>query len=108
MDRDAPLFVFATIKPKPEHFDQARKALEQLVGPTLGEEGCYRFGVFMSLEERGVLHLFECFADADALARHYEMPYTKTIFQQYEDWLETPVVVQKLSASATHSVEQFL
>lgn len=103
----SPLFIFATIKPKPEHYATARAALETLVAHTLKEPGCNLFAVFTANDDPGLLHLFESFKDSQALDHHYEQPYTQRVFEQYQDWLEEPVVVQKLSANDDISRQQF-
>ena len=43
------LFLFATIRIKPEHLDKARAALDELMIPTLGEPGCHMFAAFASM-----------------------------------------------------------
>lgn len=102
-----PLFIFATIKPRPEFFELASGALNGLIEPTLSEAGCRLFSVFESNDDPGSLHLFECFEDAHSLSQHYEMPYTKNVFQLYEQWLSEPVRIIKLSASEANTLEQF-
>ncbi|MEO3417152.1 putative quinol monooxygenase [Roseovarius sp. CAU 1744] len=101
------LFLFATIQPKPEHFEEAKAALDRIVPPTLEEVGCHVFSAFESKTSDHTLNLFECFEDEDALDLHYAQDYTKEVFKQYEDWLRAPVEVVKMSATSPVSWQQF-
>ena len=102
------LHIFATIKPKPEFFDRAKAALEELVPPTLAEPGCHLFTVLENRDEPGILHLFEIFDDDAAVQAHYEKDYTKDVFAKYQDWLAAPVEIHHLSVTSPLSSEQFV
>jgi quinol monooxygenase YgiN len=91
-----PIHIFATIRPKPEHFEAARNAIARIVPMTLEEKGCQVFSLFEALSEPGTLHLFEIFDNEVALADHYAQDYTANVFDAYEDWLAEPVHIQKL------------
>jgi len=101
------LHIFATIRPKVEHFAEAKAALEQLVAPTLAEPGCHLFTVLENRDEPGLLHLFEIFDDETAVAAHYAQDYTKEVFASYQAWLAAPVEIQHLSVTSSISSEQF-
>lgn len=101
------LFLFAVIQTKPEHFDAAKAALDEIIPPTLEEPGCHVFSAFASKDRSNTLHLFECFEDEDALNFHYAQDYTTRVFNKYENWLSAPVEVTKMSASSRVSWEQF-
>ncbi len=101
------LFLFAEIQAKPEHFDDAKSALEALIPLTLEEPGCHVFSAFTSKDRSNTLHLFECFEDEDALNFHYAQDYTTSVFKKYENWLAAPVEVTKMRASSRVSWEQF-
>lgn len=102
------LHIFATIRPKAEHFAEAKAALEQLVAPTLAEPGCHLFTVLENRDEPGLLHLFEIFDDDEAVAAHYTQDYNKAVFASYKAWLAAPVEVQHLAATSSISAEQFI
>lgn len=104
---DERLFLFATIRPKPEFFDQAQDALNRLVPPTLAEPGCHVFSAFAAQDDPGTLHLFECFESEEALKQHYATPYTLEVFEKYQTWLAAPVEVRKLSSTAASTSDQF-
>jgi quinol monooxygenase YgiN len=105
--QDHRLFLFATIRPKPEYFQQARTALDNIVPLTLEEPGCHVFSAFVGQEEPNTLHLFECFENEAALQEHYATPYTAAMFEQYRTWLAAPVEIRKLSRSVAASSIQF-
>ncbi|MEP3244748.1 MAG: putative quinol monooxygenase [Sneathiella sp.] len=89
-----PLFVIAKITPKAEHFEQAKTAITDIVERTLEEGGCRQFSVYQS---DASLFLYEEWEDQAALDEHYAMPYIAPVFEAYEEWLATPVEINKLS-----------
>ncbi len=107
MGNTSGLFLFATIRPKPEHFQDARAALDALIPETLREPGCHMFAAFESASEEGVLHLFEHFDDQAALDAHYAQPYTRDVFARYENWLSGPVEITRISAISALTKAQF-
>ena len=105
-DTKPKLFLFAVIQTKPEHFDDAKSALDALIPLTLDEPGCHVFSAFASKDRSNTLHLFECFDDEEALNFHYAQDYTASVFKKYETWLAAPVEVTRMSASSQVSWEQ--
>ena len=101
------LHVFATIRPKPDHFGDAKTALENLIPPTLSEPGCHLFTVYENLDEPGVLHLFEIFDDEAALHAHYDKDYTQDVLEKYKGWLNAPVEIVHLAVTSDSSSAQF-
>lgn len=89
------LSVFAKISPKPEYFDDARNAVLGAISETLSEDGCLQFVLHEGLKDK-CLYLYEEWKSEEALALHYEMPFIKKIFEQYEAWLSEPVEVTKM------------
>ncbi|MCH2486932.1 MAG: antibiotic biosynthesis monooxygenase [Erythrobacter sp.] len=86
------LFAFATITPKPEHLDEARAALENLLAPTRAEEGCLAFDLHEG-EGTGRLHLCEVWADRAAFDWHHAQDYVQDVYRAYEAWLAEPVEI---------------
>lgn len=101
------LFLFATIRIKPEHLDKARAALDELMIPTLGEPGCHMFAAFASKDADNTLHLVECFDDEAALEAHYAEDYTKEVFAAYADWLAAPIEITRMSPLSPTTWQQF-
>ncbi|MEO1205867.1 MAG: putative quinol monooxygenase [Pseudomonadota bacterium] len=92
----ATLTVMARISPKPEHLDDARKAIEEILEPTRSEPGCHRFDLFTGNSD-GCLYLFEEWDNDEALEQHYAQPYTAKVFALYQDWLAHPVEVHRMT-----------
>ncbi len=89
------LFVFARITPKPEYLSDARSAVLGIVKQTQSEAGCRQFSLLEGLED-GCLYLYEEWESQVALTKHYQQPYTKAVFERYEQWLAQPVEVTKM------------
>ncbi len=89
------LFVFAKITPKSEYFDNAKQAIIDILKPTRSEPGCHQFELHENILE-GHLFLYEEWEDAEALDEHYQKPYTSAVFENYEEWLASPVEVSKM------------
>ena len=90
------LFLIAKVLPKPEHFQDAKNALLDIVEQTLQEDGCIQFELY---DDKKYLYLYEEWIDEDALAQHYDEPYTKVVFDKYQQWLLEPVEIMKMSKS---------
>lgn len=88
------LSVFATIHSKPECFDEVKSAILGILEQTRAEIGCEAFTLHEGGE--GTLHLFEIWTDEAALQAHYEQPYTREVFEAYEEWLHRPVEVLRM------------
>lgn len=84
-----PLFIFAEITPKPEHFEDAKQAILGILPQTRSESGCRSFNLFDG-PDQDTLYLFEEWRDQDALDRHHAQPYTAAVFKSYQDWLSHP------------------
>lgn len=91
-----PLIVFARISPKPEHLAEARQAILDIVARTRAEPGCRIFTVYDDRDVTEHLYLYEIWDDEAALETHYAQPYTRAVFDRYDDWLASPVAVTKL------------
>lgn len=88
--------LFARIVPKPEHFEDARQAIQEIVPATRREAGCREFVLHEARDGAGQLFIYETWDDDAALEDHYAQPYTRAVFRRYEDWLATPVEITKL------------
>jgi quinol monooxygenase YgiN len=84
-----PLFIFAEITPKPEHFKDALRAITGILEQTRAESGCHSFDLFEAPDQKA-LYLFEEWLDQDALDQHHAQPYTAAVFKAYEGWLAEP------------------
>ena len=93
------LHAIARILPYPEHLEDARRAICAIVDRTRAEPGCLEFRVNEDVTD-GSLHLYEEWADADALRYHHGQPYTQHVFRCYEKWLAEPVLLIELTPVA--------
>lgn len=91
------LFVFAVIKPKAEYFSHAQDAVLAITSQTRLEEGCIQF-VLHKGESDSCLYLYEEWESESALMLHYQQPYTKLVFGNYQDWLIEPVNIIKMQS----------
>lgn len=105
-DRGTKLFLFATITPKPDFYNNIRESLQSIIIPTLEESGCQMFTQFDNLN-KSVLYLFEIFDNQIALDSHYESNYVKNIFANYQEWLAKPVEIIKLTPGSLITEKQF-
>jgi quinol monooxygenase YgiN len=83
------LFIFAEIKPKAEHFNDAQQAIIGILDQTRAEHGCRSFDLFESPDQT-TLYLFEEWDDQNALDQHHTEPYTVAVFKAYQEWLAEP------------------
>ena len=93
------LLIFAQIKPKPEHYDDAKTAIIGILAQTREEPGCHQFQLNEGLED-DCLYLYEEWQSQAALDDHYAQPYIVSVFDSYESWLAQPVNITKLTKVA--------
>ena len=87
--------VFATIPVKPEHFDDACKAIASIVPATRAEVGCVSFEPRCAADGSSFIMIFEEWANREAFDFHHAQNYTKDVFAKYENWLTSePVLVE--------------
>lgn len=87
-------FIFAKINPKNEYFNKVKEAIKKMIPQTLNESGCLKF--ILHEDENKTLYLYEEWVDEHALHYHHEMEYTLTLFENYKNWLATPIEVNKV------------
>jgi len=90
------LYVFAHIQPKSEYFKKAKNAILEIIPATLKENGCHNFTLHENIDTKS-LYLYEEWTNQQALDTHYNMVYTKNVFNAYEAWLLKPVKILKFS-----------
>lgn len=92
---DTTLFLVAKITPKADYFQVAKQAIIDIIPQTRNEPGCIEFTL---LEDNvGSLFLYEQWTNEQALQQHYEMPYTRQVFQRYQSWLAQQPEITKLT-----------
>lgn len=93
------LTYFATIAIKPEHFEEAIVAVQNIVARTRQEKGCHQFDLYADAT-KNQLFIMEKWDDQAALDFHYAQDYTRAVFASYEDWLVTAPHLQPLTQRA--------
>ncbi len=89
------IYIFAKITPKPEFYQKAKEAIASIIPMTRAELGCLEFTLHQNNE--GSLYLYEQWTSSDALEQHYEMDYTKSVFESYQAWLANEPEITKLN-----------
>lgn len=89
--------VVAHIHAKPGHEDQLRSVLESFVGPTLLEEGCIRYDLFVDLDDPTKFTFIEEWASRDDLDRHGQSAHIAAGRKLFPDLLAQPAWVQVLT-----------
>ncbi len=86
------LFIFAEIKPKPEHFHAVQQAIFGILKQTREEAGCLSFDL-LEAPDKDALFLFEEWIDEASLNQHHEQPYTVNAANACKEWLAEPTRV---------------
>lgn len=89
------MFVLAEVRPKPEHLEDARRAVVSIIEKTRQEKGCRRFE-FYSDEQKQQFVLLEHWEDQAAFDFHHAQSYTRKVFEAYATWLAEPPVIRSL------------
>ena len=89
------LLVFATITPKEEYFEEAKRAVLNILQKTREESGCKQFELHEDDSEKH-LFLYEEWENELALEEHYKKQYTAEVFEKYRKWLTVPVDIIKM------------
>ena len=83
--------VWAEVRLKPEHSDDAFAAVAAIVDATRAEPGCEQFIPNRAADGAPVVYIFERWRDRAAFDFHHAQPYTKAVYAKYEAWLAAPV-----------------
>ena len=92
--------LFATITPKPAHYQDALAALQGIITQTRSEPGCLRFELNTGHGDDANLYLVEHWASPQALDDHYAQPYTVAVFKAYQNWLAQPPQIVKMTRNS--------
>lgn len=89
--------VIAKIVLKKQYKDVFDKGMTALIEATLEEPGCQRFEVYEDRDQECVYWLVERWRSQTDLEDHYAQPYVRALIDNYDEWLEEPLSVAKLS-----------
>jgi len=81
---------------KPEHREAfIEEMLKDAVGSERNEPGCLMFNVAQDEADPNVLHLFEVYADGDAVDAHTKTPHFLGWVEATKDWQTKPFAISK-------------
>lgn len=87
----ATLTVVVRLRAREGMEDRVRNELIGLLGPTREEEGCVNFDLHRAEDDPGLFLVHENWTSADALARHFDMPYLRAWVAKADDLLAEPM-----------------
>jgi quinol monooxygenase YgiN len=88
--------VVAHIHAASEHLDEVRDVLQGFVGPTLAEEGCIRYDLFVDVSDAAKFTFIEEWASQAALDRHSQSAHITAGRSRMAGKLAQPSWVQVL------------
>jgi quinol monooxygenase YgiN len=91
------LTYLAEIDLKADCYDQACRAVAEIVPATRAEAGCERFDPHPAADGSPRLYIYERWADRAAFDHHHAQDYTRAVFKNYENWLAAPVRLTELA-----------
>jgi quinol monooxygenase YgiN len=92
-----PVVIFATFMPKPGCEREVRLTLDALVSPTRRESGCLRFDLHAGVGPHATFHLFEVFADEQAVDAHRDTDHYRRYRAAVMPLLQTPPAVVRMT-----------
>lgn len=88
--------VIARIKAKPENVEKVIDLMDNLVRLTRQEEGCLNYDFHSDLEDPTLFYMHENWANAEALAKHFEQSYMKETFAAAPELMAEPIEIRRL------------
>ena len=85
--------VFARMKAKDGIAENVRQELMSLVPQTRSEEGCIKYDLHQSVDEKTLFMFYENWRSKEDLDKHLEMPYLKSFLEKADKILAEPVDV---------------
>ena len=82
------LDLFATLRAKPGHAGEVRRALETVRARTRREPGCLAFDCYASIRDPDEFCMHSRWRDLAAFERHAELPHTVAFLAQMRDLLD--------------------
>lgn len=89
--------IFATFVPKPGHEREVELTLEALLSATRRESGCLRFDLHAGAGPHATFHLFEIFADEQAVDAHRDTDHYRLYRAAVMPLLQTPPAVVRMT-----------
>lgn len=87
------VYIVATLKPKPEYYQDVKKILESLLIDSRNEIGNIRYDLFLDSKDKNNFYLIEVYEDEDAFEKHRNSHHYLTYRKEVESLLsEMPEV----------------
>ena len=81
---------------KPEHREAyIDELLKEAAASEMNEPGCLMFNVAQDEADANVLHLFEVYADEDAVGAHRKTPHFLRLVEATKDWRTGPSAISE-------------
>lgn len=81
--------IFITLRIRPEHVREFERTLREHVRATRrSEPGCVTFDVSLDAQRANTYHIYEVYADQEALAAHAQSPTRAALRDRLPDWIE--------------------
>jgi quinol monooxygenase YgiN len=87
-DRRDLLTVIAYMHAKPGKEDELRSALESLIQPTTGEQGCVNYDLHQGVEDPGAFFFYENWESGAHLDAHLDAPHLQDFSAKLGDLLD--------------------
>ncbi|WP_158978355.1 putative quinol monooxygenase [Cellulophaga sp. L1A9] len=89
------IYLSVHIKSKPEHQEEVKAILQNLVVQTLKEEGCIRYDLHQGIDEESTFVFYEIWRDQKALDFHNQTSYIKALNALLENKLASEAALVK-------------
>ncbi|MBO0593417.1 antibiotic biosynthesis monooxygenase [Cellulophaga sp. E16_2] len=89
------IYLSVHIKSKPEHQENVKAILQNLVVQTLKEDGCIRYDLHQGIDDESTFVFYEIWKDQKALDFHNQTSYIKAIGSSLENKLVSEAVLVK-------------
>ncbi|MEV6277684.1 putative quinol monooxygenase [Nocardia sp. NPDC051832] len=82
---------------KPGQEAALRETLQNMIEPTLAEEGCLGYELYLHPTDPSRVVLLEEWVDVAALAEHFQTPHLKQCIADMEDILAEPLQMRRFT-----------
>lgn len=83
-------FVFVKLQAREGEEKSVEEALREVLGPSRAEPGCLDFHLFRSARDPRLFYIHSRWADAEAFAKHADLPHTVRFLKKVDALLDVP------------------
>jgi quinol monooxygenase YgiN len=88
-------FVFVRLHARDGEEKAVEEALREVTGPSRAEPGCLSFHLYRSVRDPRLFYIHSRWADAEAFAKHADLPHTVRFLKKVDALLEVPREVSR-------------